>query len=264
MTAVSLEPQPTSGLLNDRVVLVTGASTGIGADAARVFVREGASVVLFARSEEALDGLSEELVAGGGRASYVVGDISNADDVQRAVDVTLERHARLDGAFNNAGISQAGGTLAELDEATFDRIINVNLKGVWLAMRAELRVMLAAGTAGSIVNTSSVGGMRAGAANLSAYAASKHGVIGLTRAAAQDHGAAGIRVNAIAPGTTDTQMMVEWKQREPGIGERLNAQTPMGRGGHPTEVAEAAAWLLSDRASYVNGVVLPVDGGMTA
>lgn len=261
---MSPEPRSAPQLLDGRVVLVTGASTGIGAEAARVFVREGASVVLFARSETALRGLTEELLSGGGQASYVVGDVTQVDDVERAVDVTLERHGRLDGAFDNAGISQAGGTLADLDEATFDRIIEVNLKGVWLAMRAELRAMLAAGTAGSIVNTSSVGGLRAGAAGLGAYLASKHGVIGLTRGAAHDHGGDGIRVNAIAPGTTDTEMMVGWKQREPGIGDRLNAQTPLGRGAHPREVAEAAAWLLSDRASYVNGAVLPVDGGMTA
>lgn len=175
-----------------------------------------------------------------------------------------KRHGRLDGAFNKAGISQPGGALAELEEDTFDRIVEVNLKGVWLAMRAELRAMLAAGIAGSIVNTSSVGGMRAGAAGLAAYVASKHGVIGLTRGAAHDHGPDGIRVNAIAPGTTDTEMMLDWKRREPGVGERLNAQTPMGRGGHPSEIAEAAAWLLSDRASYISGAVLAVDGGMTA
>jgi NAD(P)-dependent dehydrogenase (short-subunit alcohol dehydrogenase family) len=251
------------GLLADKVVLVTGASTGIGAAAARLFAREGASVFLTARSAERLAEVADEITEAGGVASYVVGDISAADDVERVVEAVLRRHGRLDGAFNNAGMSQGGGMLVEIDEQRFDRLFAVNVKGVWLAMRAEIRALLAAGRPGSIVNTSSVGGLRGGA-GLGAYSASKHAVIGLTRTAAQEYGAHGVRVNVIAPGTTDTPMIAAWKRREPDITERLNAATPLGRGAHPTEVAQAAAWLLSDQASYVSGAMLTVDGGLTA
>jgi NAD(P)-dependent dehydrogenase (short-subunit alcohol dehydrogenase family) len=250
-------------LLAGRVVLVTGASSGIGAEAARLFAREGASVVLTARRAELLEAVTADITSAGGAASHVAADISVAEDVQRVVDAVIARHGRLDGAFNNAGISQGGTALADVDEERFDRLLAVNVKGVWLAMRAEIRALLAAGRPGSIVNTSSVGGLRGGA-GLGVYSASKHAVIGLTRSAAQEYGRYGVRVNVIAPGTTDTPMIAAWKRREPDIGERLDAATPLGRGGRPSEVAEAAAWLLSDRASYVSGATLTVDGGMLA
>jgi NAD(P)-dependent dehydrogenase (short-subunit alcohol dehydrogenase family) len=258
-----ISDQTKEGLLAEKVVLVTGASSGIGAEAARVFAREGAHVVLTARTAQSLDEVTRQITAEGGIASYVAGDISAADDVARIVDAVLNRHGRLDGAFNNAGISQGGAALADIEEERFDQVFATNVKGVWLAMRAEIRALLAAGSAGSIVNTSSVGGLR-GAAGLSAYSATKHAVIGLTRSAAQEYGGKGIRVNVIAPGTTDTPMIAAWKRREPDITQRLNAATPLGRGAHPAEVSHAAAWLLSDRASYVSGATLTVDGGMTA
>lgn len=250
-------------MLANKVVLVTGASTGIGAEAARLFAREGASVVLTARTAERLADVTGEITGEGGTASYVAGEISAADDVERVVNAVLERYGRLDGAFNNAGISQGGAALADIEEERFDQVFAVNVKGVWLAMRAEIRALLVAGRPGSIVNTSSVGGLRGGA-GLGVYSASKHAVIGLTRSAAREYGAYGVRVNVIAPGTTDTPMIAAWRQREPGITERLDAMTPLGRGARPSEVAEAAAWLLSDLASYVSGATLPVDGGMTA
>jgi len=137
----------------------------------------------------------------------------------------------------------------------------VNFKGIWLAMRVP--ALLRNPQAGAIVNTSSVGGLRGGP-NLTAYPATKRAVIRLTTTAAHDYGRDGLRVNAIAPGTTDTDMIAAWKRRDPGIAERLDAITPLGRGGRPNEIAEAAAWLLSDRASYVSGAVLAIDGGMTA
>jgi NAD(P)-dependent dehydrogenase (short-subunit alcohol dehydrogenase family) len=251
------------GLLADKVVLVTGASTGIGAQAARLFAREGAQVVLTARTAERLAEVTDEITAVGGAASHIAADIQVESDVDRVVGAVLQRHGRLDGAFNNAGVSQGGTALADLDEERFDHVLAVNVKGVWLAMRAEIRTFLAAGRPGAIVNTSSVGGLRGGP-GLGAYSASKHAVIGLTRSAAQEYGRSGIRINALAPGTTDTPMIAAWKRREPGITERLNAATPLGRGAHPSEVAETAAWLLSDRASYVSGATLTVDGGMLA
>jgi NAD(P)-dependent dehydrogenase (short-subunit alcohol dehydrogenase family) len=251
------------GLLTGKVAVITGASTGIGAEAARVFAREGAAVVLGARSEDRLAELCDHLAAEGAEACYVVSDVSRADDVQRLVDSAVDRYGRLDGAFNNAGVSQGGAAMADISEETFDRLLAVNLKGVWLAMRAEIHAFLAAGTSGAIVNTSSVGGLRGGP-GLSVYSATKHALIGLTRSAAHDYGPHGLRINAIAPGTTDTPMIAAWKRRDPAIEERLNAATPLGRGAQPAEIADAAAWLLSDRASYVSGAVLAVDGGMTA
>lgn len=250
-------------MLKDKVIVVTGASSGIGADAARLFAREGAAVVLGARSGDRLRELTQELEREGHRASYAVCDVTRVREVQGLVDTALDRFGRIDGGFNNAGISQGGGDLADITEDKFDELVAVNLKGIWLAMRAELRAMLAAGAGGAIVNNSSVGGLRGGP-GLSCYSATKHAVIGLTRSAAHDYGRHGIRINAIAPGTTDTAMIAAWKSRDPAVEDRLNAMTPLARGAHPSEVAEAAAWLLSDRASYISGAVLAVDGGMTA
>lgn len=252
-----------TGLLNDKVVLILGASSGIGADAARVFCEEGAELMLAARSTDRLAELTDTLNQQGHRVDYQACDIANAADVQAIVDTTVSRHGRIDGAFNNAGVSQGGHRLIDLTEDQYDEVMSINLRGIWLALRAQIRAMLQAGQPGAIVNTSSVGGMRGGP-NLGAYPATKRGVIALTTIAAHEYGANGIRINAIAPGTTDTPMIAAWKQREPNIAERLNAITPLGRGAEPREVAQAAAWLLSDRASYITGAVLPVDGGMTA
>lgn len=252
-----------AGLLEDKVILITGASSGIGADAASLFAEQGAAVVLAARSEKALAQLREQIGEAGGRATYVTGDVSIAADVNRFVETALAEYGRLDGAFNNAGISQGGGLLADVSEERFDQVVAINLKGVWLSMQAEIRAFLKAGIPGAIVNTSSVGGVK-GRRGTASYVATKHAVIGLTRAAAYDYGDQGIRVNAVAPGTTETAMMLAWRQRDPSIEAALNAATPLGRGGSPREVAEAAAWLLSDRASYVSGTILNVDGGMSA
>lgn len=261
MTGKVTEP---TRLLADKVIVIVGASSGIGAEAARLFSREGAAVVLGARSEPRLAALCDELNADGGSASYLRCDVGVAEDNVALVDHAVARHGRLDAAFNNAGVPGSGhGRLAELNEHDFDTMLRVNVKGVWLAMRAQIAAFLAAGRGGAIVNTSSVGGLR-GAQGLSGYPATKRAVIGLATTAAHDYGADGIRVNAIAPGTTDTDMITAWKRHEPGIAEQLDAMTPLGRGAQPREIAQAAAWLLSDRASYVTGAVLAVDGGMTA
>jgi len=252
-----------TGALEGRAIVITGASRGIGAAAARLCAREGAAVVLGARSEELLEDVCDQVVEEGGDAHYVVADVSEEKDVRRLVEAAVERHGRIDGAFNNAGISQGGGSLVEVSEEKFERLVAVNLKGVWLSMRAEIEAMRAAGNTGSIVNMSSVGGIR-GAPNASVYMACKQGVIGLTRGAAHDFGGRGLRVNALAPGTIDTGLILAWKEREPEIVDKLTAMTPAGRRGLPEEVAEATVWLLSDRASFVNGSVLTVDGGMAA
>jgi len=254
-------PTPPQGLLDGKVVLVIGASVGIGADAARVFAREGASVMLVARGEGPLRSVTESIAAEGLSVDMVSGDVSVARDVTRMVDATVERFGRLDGAFNNAGLTQ-GGRLDEVSEEDFDRLFAVNVKGVWLALREELRVMRAQGS-GSIVNVSSIGGVR-GSSGLGAYQATKHAVIGLTRTAAHDNGPLGIRVNVLAPGPTESPMLDKTREAIPGGVEARIAATPLRKAGTGTEVGNAAAWLLSDRASHISGVVLPVDGGFSA
>jgi NAD(P)-dependent dehydrogenase (short-subunit alcohol dehydrogenase family) len=250
-------------LLAGKAIVITGGSKGIGAAAARVFAREGAAIVLNARDEMGLREVVNQIRSTGAEAWYVAGDIANPTTARRLVYASLLRYGKLDGAFNNAGIAHGGLAVGAVTEQSFERVFAVNVKGVWLAMCAETEAMLREGTRGAIVNTSSIGGTR-GAARLGVYGATKHAIIGLTRAAAHDYGPDGLRINAIAPGMTDTPMIAAWKEREPDVMARLNAMTPLGRGGQPSEIAEAAAWLLSDRASYVTGAVLTIDGGMTA
>jgi A-factor type gamma-butyrolactone 1'-reductase (1S-forming) len=247
--------------LTGKTILITGASSGIGESAAHLFAREGANVVITARRKAELDRVAEDIAAGGGNVLTVQTDTTDAGELERAVAAAVERWGRLDGALNNAGRTQGGGRLAEVTDETFDSVLEINFKGVWLAMRAELQAMTAEGAAGgSIVNISSIGGTF-GAAGQSVYGATKAAVIAMSRAAAAEYGRDGVRVNAIAPGATMTEMMVSWQQRDPGIVERLSSLAALGRPGQPDEIAEAAAWLISDRASYVTGMTLGVDGG---
>lgn len=251
----------TSGLLEGKVVLVVGASAGIGADTARLLAHEGASVVLAARSADALRTITEELTAAGLSAAYAAGDVSVPGDVARFVDTAVEKFGRLDGAFNCAAMTQSG-KLDAVSEEDFDRIMAVNVKGTWLCVREEVRIMRAAG-GGSIVNVSSIGGLR-GSSGMGAYQATKHAVIGLTRTAAHDNGPDGIRVNVIAPGPIETPMLDATRLAIPGGVEARIAATPLRKAGTTTEVGDTVAWLLSDRSSHLSGVVLPIDGGFVA
>jgi NAD(P)-dependent dehydrogenase (short-subunit alcohol dehydrogenase family) len=244
-----------TGMLSDKIALVTGASRGIGAAAARLFAQEGATVVLAARTESALKALAEDIP----RASYVVADLGDMTAIQQAVDTAVERHGRLDIAFNNAAVGVPPHPVADFPEDDFDLVMRVNLKGVFYAVSAEVKAMIANG-GGAIVNTSSVGSLIGNPA-LPAYGAAKRAVNSITESAAVTYGPAGIRVNAIAPGLTITEMVEDWNQHDPGVIDRIIAATPLGRAATPREIAESAAWLLSDRASYVTGVVLPVTGG---
>jgi NAD(P)-dependent dehydrogenase (short-subunit alcohol dehydrogenase family) len=248
-------------LLAGKVILVVGASAGIGADAARVFAADGASLMLVARSAGPLSEIAAELEKDGREVAWATGDVSKAEDVARVVDATVERFGRLDGAFNNAATTQ-GGRLDRVSEEDFDRLLAVNVKGTWLLIREEVRVMEPRG-AGSIVNMSSIGGLR-GSSGMGAYQASKHAVIGLTRTAAHDFGPLGIRVNVIAPGPTETPMLDQTRLAIPGGVEARIAATPLRKAGTGAEVGAAASFLLSDRASHVSGVILPVDGGFVA
>ena len=252
---------PSSLLLDDKVVLVVGASTGIGADAARLFAREGATVMLAARSEDLLGELVDELRSNGHQADAVRCDVSSADDVDAMVQSTVDRFGRIDCALNNAALTQSG-LLEDLEEEDFDRIFGVNVKGVWLCLRSELRRMRAVGR-GSIVNVTSIGAMKA-SSGMGAYQATKHATLGLTRTAAHDVGPAGVRVNAIAPGPTETPMLMATRTAVPGLVEARVAATPLRKAAATFDIAEAAAWLLSDRAGHISGVHLPVDGGYVA
>ncbi|WP_414939041.1 SDR family NAD(P)-dependent oxidoreductase [Amycolatopsis sp. cmx-11-51] len=252
-----------SGLLDGKVAFITGAGRGIGAAAARLFAREGAKVVLAARTELQLKTVAEEIRAAGGIADHVVCDLGDAASVRAAVDRAVELHGRLDVAFNNGATNVPPGPMDQVTEADFDHIYAVNLKGPWLAMLAEIAAIRATAGTGAIVNNTSVGSLMANP-DLPAYGAMKRGVNSLTASAAVTYGPEGIRINAVAPGTTMTEMFTEWAEASPGILEQLNAQTPLGRVAEPEEVAEAAAWLLSDRSSYVTGTVLRVDGGMVS
>ncbi|MFF1375353.1 SDR family NAD(P)-dependent oxidoreductase [Streptomyces sp. NPDC058308] len=252
-----------SGLLAGKVAFVTGAGRGIGAAAARLFAGEGARVLLAARTEGQLKAVAEEVRAGGGSAEYVVCDLADPVSVRAAVERCVEVYGRLDVAFNNGATGQSPGPMDQLSGTDFDHVYAVNVKGPWLAMAAQVAAMRATSGRGAIVNTSSVGALMANP-QLPAYGAAKRALNSLTASAAATYGPEGIRVNAVAPGTTLTEMLLEWDERSPGTIEQLNSRTPLGRAADPREIAEAAAWLLSDRASYVTGTVLAVDGGMLA
>ncbi|MGK4584335.1 SDR family NAD(P)-dependent oxidoreductase [Kitasatospora sp. HPMI-4] len=255
--------QVTSGLLAGKVAFVTGAGRGIGAAAARLFAREGARVLLAARTEAQLEAVAEEIRAAGGTADHVVCDLADAAAVRAAVDRAVELYGRLDVAFNNGAAIAPPGPMDRTREADLDHVYAVNLRGTWQAMAAEVAAIRATAKTGAIVNTSSVGSLT-GNPELAAYAATKRAVNSLTESAAVTYGPEGIRVNAIAPGTVLTEMLREWEKSSPGIVEQLNARTPLRRTADPDEIAQAAAWLLSDRSSYVTGTVLRVDGGMLA
>ncbi|WP_197074367.1 SDR family NAD(P)-dependent oxidoreductase [Paenibacillus sp. FSL P4-0081] len=250
-------------LLTNKVIMITGSGRGIGAAAAKLFAQQGASVMLVARTESELLKVRDEITASGGEADYFTADLSAASNIEKAVKATVERYGRLDGAFNNAGIGVTVSSLLDENEEDFDLIQSVNYKGVWLSMKAQIKAMLETSGSGAIVNTSSVGSLK-GNPGLGAYGASKRGVNSLTQTAAIEYGPVGIRVNAIAPGTTMTDMIQQWVSINPEIIEQISAKTPLRRPAEPLEIAQAAAWLLSDYASFITGVILPVDGGLSA
>jgi NAD(P)-dependent dehydrogenase (short-subunit alcohol dehydrogenase family) len=242
-----------------KVVLVTGAATGMGETSAVEFARAGAKVVVADWNEEAGRATVADIIDAGGDAKFVQVDVSNSQSVKAMVDQTLACYGRLDCAFNNAGIMEENAKLADLDEAMFDRIVAVNMKGVFLCMKYELPVMVAQGK-GAIVNTSSVCAARI-LPHCAAYTASKFGVVALTRSAAVEYGGAGVRINAILPGAIATPMAKAAIAADPARLERIKHTRPLGKVAEPMVIAKAAMWLCSDDAEHITGHALPVDGG---
>lgn len=246
----------------EKVALVTGSATGIGRATALEFARQGARVVVADINIDGGKATVRDIQADGGEALFVRTDVSKLSDVEALVRQTVDTFGQLDCAFNNAGILGELAATFELAEANWDRVMAVNLKGIWLCMKYEIRQMLQHG-GGAIVNTSSLFGL-VGAANVSAYVASKHGVSGLTKAAALECAQQGIRINAICPGTTRTPMLDSVVQGDPQVEADFIALEPTGRLALPEEIAAAVLWLCSDAASFVTGHMMSVDGGRTA
>ena len=246
----------------EKSVLVTGAASGIGRAAALAFARAGARLTIADIDVAGAEETQAMIAQAGGTVRFVKTDIANAAEVEALINGIVDAYGRLDCAFNNAGIEIEHLPLGGSDEATFDKIMNVNVKGVWLCMKYEIAQMLKQG-GGNIVNTASVAGL-VGAPLQPIYAASKHAVVGLTKTAAAEYGRAGIRVNSVCPGVIRTPMLTHALEREPRREKTIKSIHPIGRIGEAEEIANAALWLCSDLSSFVTGHQLAVDGGLTA
>jgi NAD(P)-dependent dehydrogenase (short-subunit alcohol dehydrogenase family) len=250
----------TGGMLQNKVVIVTGAGQGIGAAAALLMAREGARVVVAEISALTGQRTVDQITAAGGQAIFVPTDVSQEDQVARLVASAVATYGRLDCAFNNAGFGNPIKNTADLEAAEWDQVHNVVLRGTFLCMKYQIPALLAGG-GGAIVNNASNAGLRA-VPTQSAYSAAKAGVIGLSRTAAVEYAARGLRINVICPGLIRTPIILKFEQD--GVDWSKTTNMPIGRAGEPSEVAEAALWLCSARSSYVTGQVLSVDGGSTA
>jgi NAD(P)-dependent dehydrogenase (short-subunit alcohol dehydrogenase family) len=246
----------------NKVAIVTGATSGIGRAAAIAYAKEGARVVVAGRRAAEGEETVRLLKAQGGEGFFLATDVSKGAQVKELVDRTMQKLGRLDFAFNNAGVEQGPTPFLEQDEETYDRVMDINVKGVWLSMKYEIPAMLKTG-GGSIVNTSSSLGV-VGMPGIEIYAASKHAVIGLTKSAAVEFGKQGIRINAVLPAAIETDMLQRFVGDNAETRAYMNAKHPIGRIGKPEEIADAVIWLSSSKSSFVTGHSLLVDGGFTA
>jgi NAD(P)-dependent dehydrogenase (short-subunit alcohol dehydrogenase family) len=247
---------------NDKVVLITGAGNGIGRATALAFAQHGASIVVADINRDDGEETAFMITQAGGIATFIFCDVTKDQDVQSMVNGTLETYGKLDIAFNNAGIEIEHSKLADGDEATYDKIMDVNVKGVWRCMKYQIPALLQQSTS-AIVNTASIAGLGA-APKMSIYSASKHAVIGLTKSAAVEYGKKGLRVNAICPAVIDTEMFRRATQNDPQKEQYVRSLHPVGRIGQAEEVAAAVLYLCSDLAGFTTGIALPIDGGATA
>lgn len=248
--------------LRNQVAIITGGTSGIGREAAILFAKAGAKVVVAGRREAEGKETLELVHAAGGEGIFVKTDVSRSAEVKELVQKTVKKFGRLDVAFNNAGIEGTWLPIAEQTEEDWDRTIDINLKGVWLCLKYELQQMLKQGGGGAIVNMSSVAGLM-GAAAAASYCASKHGVIGLTRSAALENAKNKIRVNAVCPAVIETPMG-DRLFGAPDVKPGAIGMHPIGRFGTPQEVAEAVLWMCSDKSSFMTGHYIVLDGGFLA
>jgi NAD(P)-dependent dehydrogenase (short-subunit alcohol dehydrogenase family) len=245
-----------------RVALITGGNRGIGAAAANRLAELGAQVVITGRRQSEGQLLVDHIRNKSGSAAFIQADLSQPEQVKRIVPFALETFGRLDYAFNNAGISGDNRLLTNQTQKNFDEVFAVNVRALFLLLQDELKQMIVQGEGGSIVNTASVGGLLA-FPTAGPYVASKHAVLGLTKTAAIEYGRCGIRVNAVSPGAVRTEMLLDVFGTQEAL-DRMSAVHPIGRIGRPEEIADAVAWLFSDRSSYYTGQSLTLDGGLTA
>jgi NAD(P)-dependent dehydrogenase (short-subunit alcohol dehydrogenase family) len=246
----------------EKSILITGAASGIGRATAIAFAAAGGQLTLADIDEEGGEQLSRTIEGNGGKTRFVRCDVADPKDVERMVDRCMEAFGRLDCAFNNAGIEGEQAPTGESDQENWDRVLSINLTGVWLCMRREIPAMLE-GDGGAIVNMSSVAGL-VGFPNLPAYVAAKHGVLGLTRAAALEYATQGLRINAICPGVIRTEMVERVTGGDPEVERSYAEMAPIKRMGTPEEIADAVLWLCSPAAAYVIGHPLVADGGLVA
>jgi NAD(P)-dependent dehydrogenase (short-subunit alcohol dehydrogenase family) len=250
-------------MFQGKVALVTGAGSGLGAASAKAFAREGARVVVADVNASGGRQTVQMIEKAGGQAVFIQADVSSEADVKAMINKTLETYGRLDYAHNNAGIEHAPAPLTELTEETWERILKVNLKGVWLCLKYEIPQMAKNG-GGAIVNTSSIAGLH-GARQHGAYGVTKYGVISLTKTAALENGASKVRINAICPGAmAGTPMWDFLVSHSPDLNTLVAGKVPLGRASNPEEIAQVVVWLCSDAASYITGHAMVVDGGDTA
>lgn len=251
------------GLLDRKIALITGAASGIGRAAALSFTREGAKLTIADVAAEGGEKTANLVRKAGGEAEFIRCDVSKSAEVEALINAVVKRYGRIDCAFNNAGIEGQVLHLADDTEENFDRVIAIDLKGVFLCLKYEIRQMLKQETGGAIVNTASMAGL-VGSHGMPAYTAAKHGVVGLTKVAGLEYSRSGIRVNAVCPGVIDTPMVDRLVAGRPKMAQRMVGVEPIGRMGKPEEIAEAALWLCCDHASFVTGCAMPVDGAATA